>query len=78
MESRWVTWGKLEDWEVLNAGLLDRGRSLLTWLCLVLMTGRCLCWLFKGIVRSLWNATLRFDILQFKLNSHSHCVPLVS
>lgn len=27
MESCWVTWEKLGDWEILKPGLLDRGRG---------------------------------------------------
>lgn len=28
------------------------------------------CWLFKGFISNLWNEAIRFDLLQFKLNSH--------
>ena len=42
-ESPRVTREKLGSWEILELGLLDRGRALPTWVCLVLVAGQCLC-----------------------------------
>lgn len=38
----WGYWEKLGGWEMLKPGLLDRGRALPTWVCLVLVICQCL------------------------------------
>lgn len=57
MESLWVTGGKLEGWQIL-VGLLDRKWALPIWLWLVGVSA--LCWVFQGLISSLWKALVRF------------------